>query len=183
MAVISGRKREREREMRRRGQRGQQRKRGRHRKRKGEKRSSDRNRKTKSERERKKQRGEGERRQIRNWALILTPILSRCCLGPTPDSSKMWGDPTAPADRITSFLAFTWRREPWRMYSTPVAFPSLVNTCTKLFLGAKCWTMLNTSYLIFNYTAKVMLGRNPIHHYHEKNRIHCYHMIEPELKF
>jgi hypothetical protein len=33
---------------------------------------------------------------------------SRCFLGPTPDSMSNWGDPTVPADRMTSFIAYTF---------------------------------------------------------------------------
>lgn len=39
--------------------------------------------------------------------LRLTPSLWRSRAGPTPDRSNKWGDPIAPADRITSLRAYT----------------------------------------------------------------------------
>ena len=41
-----------------------------------------------------------------------TLTLSRCFLGPTPDSCRMYGEPTAPAEMITSLRALTCSLRP-----------------------------------------------------------------------
>lgn len=54
-----------------------------------------------------------------------TLSLSISFLGPTPESIRSWGDPTAPLDIITSFRAFTVNFRPPLTKDTPVAdFPS-----------------------------------------------------------
>lgn len=54
-----------------------------------------------------------------------TLSLSISFLGPTPESIRSWGDPTAPLDIITSLRAFTVNFRPPLTKDTPVAdFPS-----------------------------------------------------------
>lgn len=70
---------------------------------------------------------------IRNGILLLswqelTPICSKCSLGPTPERCRIWGVPIAPALRMISFTTPTCFLVPFRRNSTPIAFPLYSST-------------------------------------------------------
>ena len=62
---------------------------------------------------------------------LVRPTLccSRCFLGPMPESWRMCGDPTTPADRITSCVTFTRWRVRFRINSTPIIFFPFTTSC------------------------------------------------------
>lgn len=62
----------------------------------------------------------------------ITFKLSRCFLGPTPDSMSICGEPTAPADRIISLLALTMYFLPFFITSTPSARLLLMIICLNI---------------------------------------------------
>ena len=66
-----------------------------------------------------------------NW---LTLNLSSSSCGPIPDNIKIWGDITAPADRITSLLLYTVCSLPSRTNCTPMA-----RLCSKRTYKKNTW--------------------------------------------
>ena len=64
----------------------------------------------------------------------LTLNLSSSSCGPIPDNIKIWGDITAPADRITSLLLYTVCSLPSRTNCTPMA-----RLCSKRTYKKNTW--------------------------------------------
>jgi hypothetical protein len=66
--------------------------------------------------------------QLRQNLNTLTPISSKCVFGPIPDSMRICGDITVPADKITSFLAFTVNVSLFFITDTPIALLFSIRT-------------------------------------------------------